>query len=234
MTADQILEELKSLGREGYKKVLLKHGAVEPCYGVKIEELKKIQKRTGKDHRLALDLYESGVYDAMYLAGLIADDAKMEPEDLERWAEKACAPLAGSTVPGVAAGSPYGWQLGMKWIESERELVATAGWTTFSSLVSVKSDADLDLEALKALLERVRIRIHQEPDPVRYAMNGFVIAVGCFVQPLTKLAREVGQHVGKVTVDMGDTACQVPFAPDYIQKVEDRGTIGKKRKSAKC
>ena len=28
--------------------------------------------------------------------------------------------------------------------------------------------------------------------------------------------------------------CQVPFAPDDIRKVEKRGTIGKKRKSAQC
>jgi hypothetical protein len=33
---------------------------------------------------------------------------------------------------------------------------------------------------------------------------------------------------------MGDTACKVPFAPDYIRKVNQRGAIGKKRKTAKC
>jgi hypothetical protein len=37
-----------------------------------------------------------------------------------------------------------------------------------------------------------------------------------------------------VTADMGNTSCQVPFAPDYIRKVQKRGTSGKKRKSAKC
>ncbi len=33
---------------------------------------------------------------------------------------------------------------------------------------------------------------------------------------------------------MGETACQVPYAPEAIRKVEQRGAIGKKRKSAKC
>ena len=50
--------------------------------------LKKIQKRVKKDYRLALDLYDTGIYDAMYLAGLIADDAKMTKKDLERWVNK--------------------------------------------------------------------------------------------------------------------------------------------------
>jgi hypothetical protein len=35
-------------------------------------------------------------------------------------------------------------------------------------------------------------------------------------------------------VDMGGTACKVPYAPEYIQKVQKRGAIGKKRKTAKC
>ena len=38
------------------------------------DDLKKYQKRIKKDYQLSLDLYDSGVSDAMYLAGLIADE----------------------------------------------------------------------------------------------------------------------------------------------------------------
>ena len=65
-------------------------------------------------------------------------------------------------------------------------------------------------------------------------MNAFVIAVGSYVKSLTDFAKQVGEKIGALEVDMGNTACQVPFAPDYIRKVEKRGTIGKKRTSAKC
>src|SRR5947209_7953223 len=108
----------------------MKHGAREPFFGVKIEDLKKIQKRIKKDYQLALDLYATGISDAMYLAGLIA--------------------------------------------------------------------------------------------------------VGSYVRPLTALAIQTGEAVGKVSVDMGDTACKVPYAPDYIKKVQQRGSLGKKRKTAWC
>jgi 3-methyladenine DNA glycosylase AlkD len=234
MNAKAILDEIKPLGRDSYKKVLLKHGVKEPFFGVKIEELKKIQKRIKKDYQLALDLYDTGIYDAQYLAGLIADDARMTKKDLQRWVEKASDPLVGSTVPWVAAGSPHGREIALEWIESGKELVATAGWATLSALVSIKPDAELDVAELKRLLERVQRQIHQAPNAVRYQMNGFVIAVGCYVPALTKLATQIAEKIGRVTVDMGDTACQVPFAPDYIRKVEQRGTVGKKRKSAKC
>ena len=56
MTANEILGKLKTLGSESTKKVLLKHGAREPFYGVKIEELKKIQKIVKKDHQLSIEL----------------------------------------------------------------------------------------------------------------------------------------------------------------------------------
>src|SRR5712691_748321 len=117
MIAQLIVEELKTLGKETYKKVLLNHGVQEPVFGVKIEDLKKIQKRIKTDYQLALDLYDTGVYDAMYLAGLIADDAKMTKKDLQHWAEKACAPLARSTVAWVAAGSPHATEMALKWID---------------------------------------------------------------------------------------------------------------------
>jgi hypothetical protein len=65
-------------------------------------------------------------------------------------------------------------------------------------------------------------------------MNGFVIAVGTFVQPLTDLALKTAQKIGEVSVDVGDTSCKVPYAPEYIEKVQKKGAVGKKRKSAKC
>src|SRR5687767_2995452 len=124
MTATEIVQQLKPLGSESYKKVMRNHGVPEPFFGVKIEDLKKIQKRIKMDYQLALDLYETGIYDAMYLAGLIADDAKMTPKDLNRWVEKAHGGLESYTVPWVAAGGRHGRELALKWIESKKENVA--------------------------------------------------------------------------------------------------------------
>lgn len=235
MTATEILSELKGLGRDSYKKVLLNHGVAEPVFGVKIEEMKKIVKRVKKDYRLALDLYDTGVYDAMYLAGLIADDAKMTKKDLEHWLAKATSDaLAQYTVAWVAAESPHGWELALKWIDSPKENTATAGWATLAGLTSIKDDAELDLAELKRLLQRVQKTIHDAPNLVRYAMNSFVICVGSYVKPLNELALQSAAKIGTVSVDLGNTACKVPSAVEYIRKVEKRGSIGKKRKTVKC
>jgi len=234
MTAADIVEELKPLGKDSYKKVLMNHGIKEPFFGVSIEELKKFQKRIKKDYQLSLDLYDTGIYDAMYLAGLIADDLKMTKKDLRHWLKKAnCGMHCGFTVPWVAAESNHGRELALEWIESDDEIVTGAGWATLSSLVSITDDADLDLTELKRLLQRVQKTIHKQPNCVRYAMNGFIIAVGSYVQALTAVALQAAAKIGPVHVDLtGD--CKVPDAAEHIGKVQKRGTIGKKRKSAKC
>lgn len=235
MTAADIIQELKPLGSESIKKVLLKHGIPEPFFGVKVEELKKIQKRIKKDYRLALDLYDTGIYDAMYLAGLIADDRKMTRKDLQHWVDHAnCNALCGSTVAWVAAESLHGWDLAREWIDAKKETLAVTGWATLSSLVAIKDDAELDLPALKRLLLRVEKTLAGQPDRVRHAMNGFVIALGTYVQPHSDLALQTARKIGVVSVDVGDTSCKVPYAPDYIAKAQKKGTVGKKRKTAKC
>ena len=66
------------------------------------------------------------------------------------------------------------------------------------------------------------------------AMNSFVIAVGSYVRALTDLAIATAEKIGPVSCDMGPNGCKVPTAVNYIRKIQQRGTIGKKRKSAKC
>jgi hypothetical protein len=235
MHAKEILAELKSLGSPSIKKVLVNHGIQEPFFGVKVADLKKIEKRVKTNYQLALDLFDTGNYDAMYLAALIADDAKMTKEDLQRWAAQAyCPALASSPVAWVASGSPHGYEAALEWIDSKDEMIAVAGWSTLGSVASVTPDDKLDIAKLKTLVARVQKTIHTAPNELRSAMNKFVIMIGSYVAPLTDLAIQAGEKIGKIAVDVGDTSCEAPFSPDYIRKVQKRGSIGKKRKSAKC
>ena len=234
MTAKDIVAELKKLGNAQTRKTWINHGAQEPCLGVKIADMKKIQKRVKMDYQLALDLYDTGIADAMYLAGLIADDAKMSKKDLQKWIEAANSPwVAEYAVPWVASASPHGREMALKWIESKDETIASAGWQTYSSMVAIKEDADLDLAEIKSLLQRVAKSIHQQPNRVKYVMNSFVIAVACHVKPLHKFAVATANGIGKVAVELAGS-CEIPFAPDRIKQFEARSPIGKKRKSPKC
>lgn len=234
-TFEEVMIQLEAAGDPQTKKTLMKHGAREPFFGVKVAELKKILKKTKKNHELSLKLYATGNSDAMYLAGLMADETQITKETLNEWAGQAYwYYLSEFTVPWVAAETPFGFELGLKWIESDQERIAAAGWSTLSSFAGVNNDEDLDIKAYSGLIDRVVREIPTAQNRVVYVMNNFVIATGTYIGGLTEYAQAAAAKIGKVTVDMGGTACKVPFATDYLNKVIDKGRVGKKRKSARC
>jgi 3-methyladenine DNA glycosylase AlkD len=235
MTAAEVMAELEAKGSAATTKTLLRHGAREPLFGVKVADLKVLQKRIKTNHPLALELYATGNSDAMYLAGLVADPRAATKAELNRWVKAAYWPwLSEYAVPWVASESRYAVELATAWMDARPESTRAAGWATYSSHVSVTPDDALDLDQIAGLLDRVRRDIHGAANRVRYTMNGFVIAVGGCVRPLNAAAKAAATAIGPVTVDVGDTACRVPDALGHIAALEARGTLGRKRKSARC
>lgn len=235
MTYNEVMSALESMGNPNTKKILMNHGAKEPFWGVKVGDMKTIQKKVKKDHELSLELYASGNGDAMYLAGLIADEKSISKDEIRKWAEMAnWYMISEYTVPWIAADCGYGEELGLEWIECSKEHVASSGWTSLSNHLLVTPNEDLDISLYESLMDRVEAELHASPNRVRYVMNGFIIAAGGSIPELTQKAIATGKRLGKVNVDMGGTACKVPYAPDYILKMEKMGRIGKKKKMARC
>ncbi|HSQ58428.1 MAG TPA: DNA alkylation repair protein, partial [Gemmata sp.] len=234
-TLAEVMAQLKKLGTEQTKKTFMRHGAKEPFYGVKVGDLKVIQKKIRKDHQLALELFDTGNSDAMYLAGLISEPAKMTKAQLQKWVKAASWYMISCyTVAWVAAESPFARELALDWIDSDSEQIASAGWSTYGCLVGITPDEELDLKEIEKLMNRVKAEIGSAPNRAKYCMVMFVISVGGYVAPLTAKAKAIAKALGKVEVDMGDTECQVPEALPYIEKIEKMGRVGRKRKQAMC
>jgi 3-methyladenine DNA glycosylase AlkD len=232
-----IMAELKKKGSEKTRKIYARHGmAGKPMFGVSVADLKVIAKTIKGQQGLACELYGTGNLDAMYLAGMVADGSQMTKEQLSGWAEGAAGlqMISEYTVPWVAVENTHARELAMQWIGSKKEHVASSGWCTYSGLVATKPDETLDLAEIEGLLSTVVNGIGGAQNRVRHTMNGFVIAVGTYLKPLLKQAKASAQQIGTVSVDMGDTACNVPLATAYIQKVEAAGSVGKKRKTIRC
>jgi 3-methyladenine DNA glycosylase AlkD len=235
MTLEEVMMELKSLGTEQTIKTWLSHGSEGEIFGVKIGDMKTIQKKIKHDHELALKLYDTKNTDAMYFAGLISEPQKMTKKELQHWAKSATwYMLSEYTVAWATTESQYGRELAMEWIESKDEKLQSTGWSTYSNLLAFKKDEELDLKEIETLLDKIAKTIHSQGERVKYTMNGFVISVGCYVTALILKAKETGKAIGQVKVDMGGTACKVPDVVSYIEKVEAAGKVGKKKKTVFC
>lgn len=235
MTLDEVMQELEAMGSEQTKMTFLRHGAMEPVFGVRIGDMKKLVRVVKKDQNLAAALFNTGNYDAMYLAGLTVDPKTVTKPLLRQWVEQAyCYTLSEYTVANIAAESPHALKLAREWMASEDEHIAACGWSTYANYLSVTPDHQLDLDEIRSLLKQVQATIHGEKNRVRYTMNMFVICVGSFFVPLHEEAKQVSEQIGAVRVDVGQTACKVPMAADYIQKVAAAGKLGAKKKTCIC
>jgi 3-methyladenine DNA glycosylase AlkD len=236
-TVTSVMAELKSKGKENTRRTLARHGMpIDRILGVSNADLKVMAKTIKKQQALALELYDTGVMDAMYLAGIVADGTQMTKKQLQAWADGAAEMpmIAEYTVAWVAIENAQGRELALEWMKSKKELVAAAGWCTYSGLVATKADEALDLAEIEGLLKTVAAKVHSAPNRVRSVMNSFVISVAAYVIPLSKQAKAVAKEIGNVSVDVGDTACKVPVATEYIAKIEAMGRVGKKRKTIRC
>jgi len=236
-TVASIMMELKKKGSAQTRKTYARHGmGSREMFGVKIADLKVVAKKIKGEQELACALYATGNLDAMYLAGIVADGTKMSRAQLNDWAEGAegLQMIAEHTVPWVAVESLHGRELALQWMKSKKEHVASAGWRTYCGLLVTKADEGLDLAEIERLLGVVVKEVGSAQSRVRYTMNGFVIAVGSYVKPLLKKAKAAAKQIGDVSVDVGETACEVPVAAEYIEKMEVMGQVGKKRKTIRC
>ena len=89
-TAAAVMSELKKKGKEQARKIYARHGMnTERVYGVSVADMKVIAKTIKGQQALACELYETGVMDAMYLAGMVADGARLSKAQLNKWAKSA-------------------------------------------------------------------------------------------------------------------------------------------------
>ncbi len=235
MDLNEVMEYLESKGSEQTRKTFLRHGGPENMFGVKVGDLKPIVKKEKKNHNLAMQLFATGNSDAQYLAGLIADPNQFTEKDFENWGLNGkWSMILHYALAWNIAESPICMEVCAKWIDSENTDLQEAAWAAMGAYLGIVDNSALDVAFHTSLIERIKSTIHAQANQVKYCMNGYLIALGCAVPELTELCKEAGEHIGKVEVFMGDTACKVPDIVTYISKVEGMGRIGKKKKNAKC
>ena len=235
MTGKEVMRELESLGNPQTKKTLLNHGAVEPFFGVRIGDMQPMVKKIKKNYELSLELFDTKNGDAQYLAGLIVDEKKMTIEDLQHWVEHASWHMVSEyAVAWIAAESNHGRIMANLWIQSSDEKIASAGWNTWASICTISLDDNLDKIELKKLLDLIEKNIHTSHNRVRYTMNNFLMACGQCVGEMYEPTMNVAKRIGEVKVNVGNTACKVHDAAAYLQKMKDAGSLGKKKKKARC
>jgi len=235
MNANEVMAKLEELGKERTKKIYMSNGAHEPLFGVATGAMKPMAKQIKINQELAEQLYETGNYDAMYFAGVIADPINMTRDDFNRWISKAYFYMISDYVVAVTlAESPHAQSIADEWIASSEELKQSAGWSCYCWLLGNQKDENFSSEKLKAMLHLVKENIYQEKPRVQISMSYFVTAVSVSYKPLHSYALEIAKQISPIEVKRENKKDSVLNPYESIMKEVEKDRIGFKRKYVRC
>jgi 3-methyladenine DNA glycosylase AlkD len=229
------MRNLEALGKERTKKMYISNGAHEPLFGVAMGAMKPIAKKIKINQRLAGELYTTGSYDAVYFAGIIADQKAMTESDFDRWIDTAYFYMLSDYVVAVTLSeSDIAQDVADKWIASGEEPRMSAGWSCYCWLLGNRSDNEFSESKISNMLDIVKNTIHDSPERTKSAMNNFLYTVGVSYLPLNEKVMETAAEVGTVEVKREKKKTSFLNAYESIQKEMDKGRLGFKRKYVRC
>jgi 3-methyladenine DNA glycosylase AlkD len=103
--------------------------------GVSMADIQAIAKRLGRDHGLALALWESKCYEARLLASFVDDPAQVTPAQMDRWCREFDNWAVCDTVCfKLFDRTPHAWDKVARWRKSRVEFVKRAAFALLASL----------------------------------------------------------------------------------------------------
>jgi 3-methyladenine DNA glycosylase AlkD len=210
-----VLSELESLGSEQTRKTYARHGGTGPMFGVSFANLYAIQKRIKKDHKLAQELWASGIADARILATLIADPMQAK-ETATAWMTEADNYGLAGMVAAYIAKAPDALEMAEFWKDSDKDLHGSAAWHILATIAQAEND--LPEGYFEKLIEKVEREVHSRLNRTRYSMVCFLISAGGRSENLRAQALAAAERIGNVHVDHGDTSCKTPDPLTAIEK----------------
>jgi 3-methyladenine DNA glycosylase AlkD len=164
------------------------------AFGVPMGTLLALARRVGKDHALALELWESGWYEARLLAALVDDPEQVTRRQMSAWAagfenwgdcDTVCFKLFDQT--------PFAWEQARKWTGSHREFVKRGGFVLMACLaLHDKSASDKQFLSLLPLIEK---GARDDRNFVMKGVNWALRAIGRRNRALNTAAVKVAQRL---------------------------------------
>jgi 3-methyladenine DNA glycosylase AlkD len=123
--------------------------------GLSVPAMRRIAKELGRDHALALELWDSASPDARIVAGMVAEPAKLSSRQMDGWAKSFSSwDVCDQVCASAFVASPLAWRKVEVWATRRDEFVRRAAFSLLAALaVHDKVANDEQFVATLALLE---------------------------------------------------------------------------------
>jgi len=195
MEYKEVVSTLKSMANPDNIAGMARFGInAENTLGISMPELRKLGKRIGKDHALALRLFDSGIHEARILASLVADPAAFTEEQAESWVVRLDSwDVCDQFCMSLMWRTPFAYDKCFEWSEREEEFVKRAGFALMAKLSwSDKKASDEDIAGFLPVIER---EADDERNFVKKAVNWALRQIGKRDRALNAMAIESARRL---------------------------------------
>ena len=210
-----VLDRLQSKARPEQLRGMAKYGmSVEKRLGVSIPDMRKLAKELGRDHKLALDLWKTGIADARILAGMIDEPANLTEEQMEDWVRDINSwDVCDQVCMNLFEKSQLAWKKIIDWSEREEEFVKRTAFSLIACLAwhDKKASDDKFIELLPVITRGAT----DERNFVKKAVNWALRNIGKRNISLNKAAINTAKDIQK----LGSRAARW-IAADAIRELE--------------
>ena len=138
VTVEEVVSLLRKHGRvenaEGVRRFGITSKAL--ILGVPKPVLRRLAKRIGIDHSLALELWRTGIHEARILASMVADPRRMDEETLEEWVREVDNwDLADQLVLNLLWRLENAYEKAVAWCQRREEFTRRIGYALLARLV---------------------------------------------------------------------------------------------------
>jgi 3-methyladenine DNA glycosylase AlkD len=136
--ADAVVAELKKLGTKTTRDGMARYAIPsDHAFGVPMSTMQAIARRIGRNHDLALALWETGWYEARTVAALIDEPERVTAAQMDRWArEFGNWAVCDSVCFFLFDRTPHGFAKVKKWSGSKDEFVKRGAFALLASLAA--------------------------------------------------------------------------------------------------
>jgi len=145
LDTNDVMKQLRAMGNPSAIEGMKRFGIMgKEMLGVSMPGLRRLAKKVGKSHQLALELWGTGIHDARILAALIDEPGCVTAEQMEKWAREfdswdVCDGCCGNLFDRT----PFAYAKALEWSKARPEFVKRAGFSLMAELaVHDKSAAD--------------------------------------------------------------------------------------------
>ncbi len=217
-TVAEVLHKLRSRARPDDVAGMARYGmTAEGRLGVSVPDMRQIAKEVGKDHSLALALWQTGIPEARIVAGMVAEPARLTEEQMEDWVVDINSWDIGDQVcMNLFEKSPLAWKKVRDWAAREEEFVKRTAFGLLACLAwHDKGAAD---EVFVELLPVIERGATDERASVKKAVSWALRNIGKRNRHLNQAALETARRLRQ-----SDSRPARWIASDAIRELEGEG-----------